>query len=213
MLPPRSRNRTVSREEYTKFLLADFSSLKVEIARRSTLQRFVLVGFGAVLAVTFQQGAPDGISLRWVVGLWISSTLFLQFYVREHLEIQRLGTVIREEIATVAGLVVGVSQKDVFHSETLIGEGCINSKTREYDKKFRRFTQPYDSQFNWIVFLILPSVLTSNSSDLFSITTYGGMVLFLLAFVAFLRCGTLLLRHAWPIWYRPPSRQRKCSLS
>ncbi len=206
MLPPGSRNRTVSTEAYTKFLLADFSSLKVEIARRSTLQRFVLVGFGAVLAVAFRQSVWGEVSLHWIAGLWISSALFLQFYMREHLEIQRLGTIIREEIATAAGDAAEVEQKNIFHSETLIGEKAINSKMHKYDSRFRRFTQPYDNQLNWIVFLGLPGVLTLDWSCSLSMTTFREIFLFDLAAIAFLRCETLLLRHAWPVWYRPSTR-------
>ena len=44
-------------EEQLKCLLADFNSIKTEIGRRSTLQRFVLVAHLAVLAVVFRQVA------------------------------------------------------------------------------------------------------------------------------------------------------------
>lgn len=53
------------RKKYLDCLLADFSSLKEEIRRRATLQRFVLIGFLTVLALTFKEanlGADDQLS-------------------------------------------------------------------------------------------------------------------------------------------------------
>ena len=83
------------RKKYIDCLLADFASIKEEIRRRATLQRFVLLGFAAVLAFTFKEAASNNLSAYWVMGLWGSSFLALLFYFREHLEIGRLGTVIR----------------------------------------------------------------------------------------------------------------------
>ena len=81
-------------EEYINCLLSDFTSIKGEIARRSTLQRFVLVGFATVLILIFQQSTSYTLTSDWIMGLWVSSALFLQFYMREHIEIRRLGTII-----------------------------------------------------------------------------------------------------------------------
>ena len=83
------------RKKYIDCLLADFASIKEEIRRRATLQRFVLLGFAAVLAFTFKEAASNTLSAYWITGLWASSFLALLFYFREGLEIGRLGRVIR----------------------------------------------------------------------------------------------------------------------
>ena len=80
------------RKKYIDCLLADFASIKEEIRRRATLQRFVLLGFAAVLAFTFKEAASNNLSAYWITGLWASSFLALLFYFREGLEIGRLGT-------------------------------------------------------------------------------------------------------------------------
>ena len=134
------------RKLYFDCLLADFSSLKEEIRRRATLQRFVLVGFLTVLALTFRENT---LTSAWITGLWISSFLALLFYSRESLEIQRLGCVIRCRLAVPAARRLGVGWKDIFHSET-------NQDVPKIDP----ITKRYDTLFNWIVFLGLPTLVT-----------------------------------------------------
>ena len=174
------------RKKYIDCLLADFSSLKEEIRRRSTLQRFVLVGFLTVLALTFKEanlGADDQLSppihitpwkiieasnivkqdkvislatpltnltvSYWVIGLWISSSLALLFYIREHYEILGLGAVIKERIAEGAARELGVRWIDIFHSET-------NQDVANID----HLKSPKYIQFFWIVFFGLPVIFT-----------------------------------------------------
>ena len=137
------------RKKYIDCLLADFASIKEEIRRRSTLQRFVLVGFITILALTFRETASNNLSAYWITGLWISSFLALLFYFREGLEIGRLGAVIRNHIAQPAAREFRVGEKDVFPSETNQGMESIDP-----------ITALYDVLFNWIVFLILPGVAT-----------------------------------------------------
>lgn len=136
-------------KKYIDCLLADFASIKEEIRRRSTLQRFALLGFAAVLALTFREAASDDLSAYWVTGLWVSSFLALLFYFREGLEIGRLGTVIRAHIALPAAREFRVGWKNVFPSETNQGIESIDP-----------ITALYNVLFNWIVFLILPGVVT-----------------------------------------------------
>ena len=57
------------RKKYIDCLLADFSSLKEEIRRRATLQRFVLIGFLTVLALTFKEMASNELTSYWIMGL------------------------------------------------------------------------------------------------------------------------------------------------
>ena len=134
------------RKLYFDCLLADFSSLKEEIRRRATLQRFVLVGFLTVLALTFRENT---LTSAWITGLWISSFLALLFYFREGLEIRRLGTIIRERIAGAVKRNLQPHHQQVFHSET-------NRAVKNIDP----ITECYDTLFNWIVFLGLPTLVT-----------------------------------------------------
>ena len=135
------------RKLYFDCLLADFSSLKEEIRRRATLQRFVLVGFLTVLAFTFKE--MYALTAAWITGLWVGSSLALLFYSRESLEIWRLGCVIRCRLAGPAARRLGVRRKDIFHSET-------NQDVPKIDP----ITAHYDTLFNWIVFLVLPTLVT-----------------------------------------------------
>ena len=138
------------RKKYIDCLLADFSSLKEEIRRRATLQRFVLVGFLTVLAFTFKE--MDALTAAWTTGLWLSSFLALLFYFREHLEIGRLGRVIRCHIALKAAQGLRVERTDVFHSEHPESYVFANNPLPD--------TAPYDKLFNWTVFLGLPALVT-----------------------------------------------------
>ena len=137
------------RKKYIDCLLADFASIKEEIRRRATLQRFVLLGFAAVLAFTFKEAASNNLSAYWITGLWVSSSLALLFYFREGLEIGRLGRVIECRIALPVAREFRIGGRDVFPSETNQGIPCIDP-----------ITALYDVLFNWIVFLILPGVVT-----------------------------------------------------
>ena len=74
--------------EQLKFLLADFGAIKAEIARRSTLQRVVLVGYLAVVALVFQQTVSASLSRLWVFAIWAIAALAYQFYVRSLAQIR-----------------------------------------------------------------------------------------------------------------------------
>ena len=135
------------RKLYLDCLLADFSSLKEEIRRRSTLQRFVLVGFLIVLALTFKEATSGALTSSWIAGLWLSSFLALLFYFREDLEIGRLGIIIKECIAVSAARELRVGWTEIFHSET-----------NQAVERIGPITAFYYTLFNWIVFLGLPAL-------------------------------------------------------
>ena len=138
------------RKKYIDCLLADFSSLKEEIRRRATLQRFVLAAFIAVLAFTFQAAtSPSGLSAYWIMGLWISSALALMFYYREGLEIEQLAHIIKSRIAQEASQILNVGWEAIFHSEVNPGE--IGTGTER---------GLYDFLFNWILFFGVPALVT-----------------------------------------------------
>lgn len=137
------------RKIYLDCLLADFSSIKEEIRRRATLQRFVLVGFLTVLAFTFKEMYT--LTAAWTTGLWVGSFLALLFYSRESLEIRRLGSVIRCRLAVPAARSLGIGWKDIFHSETNQGVPQIDPITKLYNRLFKG-----------LVFLGLPTVVTFN---------------------------------------------------
>jgi hypothetical protein len=185
------------RKKYLDYLLADFSSIKEEIRRRATLQRFVLLGFAAVLAFTFREAASNKLVAYWITGLWVSSFLALLFYFREGLEIRRLSYVIQYRIALPAAREFRVGWKNVFHSETNQGVASIDP-----------ITALYDVVFNWIVFLLLPGFVTlkfiwpvlCGLGDKLSEHPWEAF----LCFLAAIGCVFLLLLDAFPspIWRR-----------
>lgn len=107
--PDRLTERISRQQKHLDYLIADFAAIKAEIARRSTLQRVVLAGYFAVLALVFQQAVSLTLLAPWIVALWAASAFGFQFYAREGLEIARLGAVIRMRIAPVAGEIIGAS--------------------------------------------------------------------------------------------------------
>ena len=138
------------RKRYIDCLLADFSSIKEEIRRRATLQRFVLAAFIAILAFTFKAAtSPGGLSAYWIMGLWISSALALMFYYREGLEIGQLSHIIKSHVAQEASQILNVDRETIFHSEVNPGEVGTSSER-----------QLYDLLFNWILFFGAPALVT-----------------------------------------------------
>jgi len=136
-------------QKYLEYLLADIGAAKVEIARRSNLQRVVLATYIAVIAVVGKEAASHALTAPLLVGLWVSGALALQFYTREGLEIYRLGSIVRERIVPIGSNILRVRAQDVFPSET-------NNAFPEKDKITRR----YDHQFKWILFLVLPLAIS-----------------------------------------------------
>lgn len=141
--------RISRQQKHLDYLIADFAAIKAEIARRSTLQRVVLAGYFAVLALVFQQATSLTLSAPWIVALWAASALGFQFYAREGLEIARLGTVIRTRIAPVAGEIIGTPPERLLPSET-------NPEAAQTLRQRRA----YDRSFNWAAFFAAPLLIT-----------------------------------------------------
>ncbi len=180
--------------KYLDYLLKDFEAIKSEISRRSNLQRVVLATFLAIIAFTFKKAVSGSLPSLWIVSVWSSSALALQFYLREDLEIQRIATIIKKRIASDASEVLGKKANTIFHSET-------NSA----DERFDRFTRIYDRQFNWVVFWLVPFLF----SLLFIVNHWEAMARVfafsslapwkvIIAIVAAARVMVLLCRHVWP---------------
>lgn len=180
--------------KYLDYLLKDFEAIKSEISRRSNLQRVVLATFLAIIAFTFEKAASGSLSSLWIVGLWCSSALALQFYLREDLEIKRIGVIIKERIASDASKALGKQTSSIFHSET-------NSAVERFD----RFTRKYDRQFNWVVFWAVPFLFSllfivnhwRALSQIFAISTLAPWKA-TIALVAAARVAVLLYSHVWP---------------
>lgn len=140
---------TDHQQQYLEYLRADIALTKAEIARRSNLQRVVIATYIAVIAVVGKGAASGELAAPLLVGLWVSGALAIQFYTREALEIDRLGSIIQERIAPIASKILLVQPKDLFPSET-------NNEFPEKD----RISSLFDRQFQWILFLVLPVVIT-----------------------------------------------------
>ena len=180
------------RKKYIDCLLADFSSIKEEIRRRATLQRFVLAGFIAVLAFTFKAAtSPGGLSAYWIMGLWISSALALMFYYREGLEIGQLSHIIKSHVAQEASQILNVDREAIFHSEVNPGE--VGTGTER---------GLYDFLFNWILFFGVPALVTLkfiwpvlNDLSVLPASLREHPLEALLSFLAAIGCLCLLSRH------------------
>ena len=141
--------RISRQQKHLDYLVADFTAIKAEIARRSTLQRLVLAGYLAVLAVVVQQAMFPPLSAAWIIALWAAAAFGFQFYAREHLEIARLSTVIRTRIAPVAGQIIGVPPEHLLPSETNPEVAATLPHRRAYDRSF-----------NWAAFFAAPLLVT-----------------------------------------------------
>jgi len=147
--------RISRQQKHLDYLIADFAAIKAEIARRSTLQRVVLAGYFAVLALVFQQGASLTLSASWILALWAASALGFQFYAREGPEIDRLGDVIRTRIAPVAGEIIGAPPERLLPSETNREAQETPPQRRAYERR-----RAYDRSFNWAAFFAAPLLIT-----------------------------------------------------
>ena len=127
------------KKKHFEILLADYSAIKSEIARRSNLQRIVLGSYVAAIAFIFKQVVDYSKSSLWPAVLWWAVALALQFYMREDLEIKRLDSLISGKIAMLASKKIDVPVDQIFHSGT-----------KAANQKYDSFTGPYDRQFNWI---------------------------------------------------------------
>ena len=157
-------------------LLADFQSLKSEIGRRSNLQRFyigLLIGSIGFIGSSIIRPDPT-----WSKSLlcFPVSLVFLIIYIREDIEIHRLGEIIKDEIS--ATLEEKLSFKGhLFPSETYRGTA-----------KKRNFALYTDLVSLWMLFFFGPFLLTilpfiSVSFDMEQIHTIFNMTPMVLRFI------------------------------
>ncbi|MEW8286878.1 MAG: hypothetical protein AB2563_10705 [Candidatus Thiodiazotropha endolucinida] len=180
--------------QHLEYLRTDTVSIKSEIARRSNLQRVVLVMYITVIAVVAKGVSSPELTTPLLVGLWVGGTLFLQFYERESLEISRLGSIIRERISPIATNILQIDQQDLFPSET-----------NQVFPKFDMITARYDCQIKWLLFLVLPLFITvfyilqdcqwaSKILDIYERDLYMAII----SIGSGSRTLYLLMIHAWP---------------
>ena len=184
-------------------LLADFTSLKAEIARRSNLQRVALAAYIAVYAWLFPQLTSNRVTSISITGLWIAGTMALLFYAREGLEIRRLGGLIRERVAPQAARIVSASPQALIPSE--VQADVANPEKPDLDETRERKTRWYYLIFMWSVFLVTPALTTA----LFISRRWGQLTylcgfdtptpyLALVVLLALVQTVLLLLRHCPP---------------
>jgi hypothetical protein len=134
---------------FIECILADFDSVKGEIARRSELQRvailMLLTAYGFLFK--FYLDSYDNkplLGLVFVALASLASYLTKNFYKREHVEIMRLGRIIECQMAPEVKKLLG---KEVFFSETVPNH---SSETR--------LLQSY---FDFVVYWIIPTLFFS----------------------------------------------------
>jgi hypothetical protein len=132
------------------FLLADFSALKAEIARRSGLRRVALALYLAlVAAVVASLPKSKNLSLS-TAALWVGGLIALLFWCRENLEIARLGRLIRDRIGQQASETLRVPVENIVPSEAAAA----------IDEGMDRTTRRYHLVFMWLVFFVIPLLET-----------------------------------------------------
>lgn len=132
------------------FLLADFGALKTEISRRAGLQRVALALYIALVAAVSGSLLAGKNLPAAIAGLWLGGLLALLFWCREHLEIGRLGRLIRDGIAERAGTILEVPKADLVPSEV----------APTVDEAIDRTTQRYHIAFMWLTLFVAPLLLT-----------------------------------------------------
>jgi len=185
-------DEVAAHQEQLKFLLADFVAIKAEIARRSSLQRVVLMLYAAALALVFREFVSSSGSYPWLLAAWASATLSFQFYAREGLEIMRLSSIVRDRIAQKAAELTRGRKEHLLPSET----DLEMPHTRA-----RRIA--YDCSFNWAFFFGVPAALSAafvvmQPQALTEISKCGSPAFLnaLLTAVIAAWCAILLGRHA-----------------
>lgn len=182
-----------AQQEQLKFLLADFTATKSEIARRSSLQRVVLAVYVAALAVVFREVVTSHASAIWLLAVWAAAALAFQFYAREGLEIMRLSRIIRDRTAHKAAALIGCQKEDLLPSET----------DPEVPQTLPRRIS-YDRSFNWALFCGAPAALSAifiakRAQELIAVSRCSSAILagtLLIGCAIAARCALLLVRHA-----------------
>lgn len=130
-------------------LLQDFSSIKSEISRRSNLQRIVQFSYLVLIAYTFRLLLIEGnFSMFVVLAIWAGSFLAIIYYIREKCEIERLGAIIKNDIASIIATKLEVTEYEMFPSET----NKIKHKIPIADK--------LNKVFIWSIFWVIPVLLS-----------------------------------------------------
>lgn len=131
------------------YLLADYQAVKNEIARRSNLQRAILAALIAFYLWMLNHFFSTSNQLALIVVMWGVIAITFIFYQKEHIEIQRLGDLIKNKIAEVASSILGVEPKHLLPSETDSSNPTFDVKTRKYD-----------AALIFSLFLIIPCMAT-----------------------------------------------------
>jgi hypothetical protein len=132
-----------------EYLLADFRAIKVEIARRSNLQKAALAVLVGFYAWPLNASLTKEVICVHIVALWVVTALVFIFDKREGLEIERLGDIIRNKIAEPASKLLIIQSRELLPSETDNSEPRID-----------RMTHIYDNTFRMLVFIVVPGAMT-----------------------------------------------------
>lgn len=137
-------------EKYIECLIADFNSIKNEIAGRSNLQRISIVGYITIIVFIGREILINSSSILIIFGMWFLSGIVFFYYIREHYEICRLGSIIKERIVPILSSILEVERENIFQSET-------NNYFENISKKKAVFLFKL---FNLLIYFILPLLLT-----------------------------------------------------
>lgn len=132
-----------------EYLLADFESIKAEIARRSSAQKTALAAVVGFYAWLLNQLVLTNLNPWHITAVWTVVILAYVFYKREGLEISRLGAIVRNNIAEV-----------VSRNLNIPAENIIPSEVSAADERRDKPTRVLDTIFCWALFGAIPFFLT-----------------------------------------------------
>ncbi len=117
-------------QKLLEFLLADFKSIKNEIARRSNLQKAAIAALLAFYAWEFNSFTTNGSSVEILFFSWGAALLAGTYVYREGHEISKLGWKIKNKISKPVGEIIGFNENSIIPSEAHALESCSDSTSK-----------------------------------------------------------------------------------
>ena len=77
-------------DKHLNCLIEDYKAIKSEISRRSELQRFALLAYGGIIALSLKFNENPNLYPTQILLIWLSSSIAYLFYISEDKFIKRL---------------------------------------------------------------------------------------------------------------------------
>lgn len=141
-------NKEESQKIQVDFLLADFNSIKSEIARRSVQQKSVYILYLGAISWIFTKVVSNEPYLFYIGVTWSIVVLTVMFIYKESLEITSLGEIIKSNISEELKKMTNLGGAHLIPSENVL------------TKYASRKRSVLDMSCNIIIFLLIPAGIT-----------------------------------------------------